>query len=70
MKNEILMLVPGTSEFVNPKYVTHVEPSESGRGCRVYVVSHAGYGTTGIWTAVPAADVSRAINAWVVEAAS
>ncbi len=52
--------------YVNPQYVTHIEDSTYGTVGRaesiwkVYVVSHAGYGTAGI--SVPKTPNTDAIN--------
>lgn len=58
----MLVQIPETGHFVNPRYVTHIEP-DGKHNCRVYVVSHAGYGTAGIWTSADAATVASLINA-------
>ena len=58
--------IPGTQEYVNPKYVTRVTPFSMQRNTPAYVelwvVSNAGYGTGSIHTNVSLSEVIDALN--------
>lgn len=62
-----LIKIPNTDTYVNPQYVTSIEPYEchTNKGlvqCRVWVVGAAGYGTYSVATTARVADVVKVFN--------